>query len=76
MRMPCVNDNQRFFNPQQAADLLGLSKSYLDKLRIQGGGPQFHKFGNRIRYDSADLNAWADARRYANTSEITLSRTA
>lgn len=43
----------------EAAQYLGVSKSFLDKARIYGGGPSFMRFGRAIVYSTADLDAWA-----------------
>jgi hypothetical protein len=43
---------------KEAASLLGVSKSLLDKLRMLGGGPQFIKIGSRVLYDVDDLENW------------------
>ena len=32
-------------------------------------GPDFHRFGNRVRYRRSDLDAWAAKRRAATTAE-------
>jgi hypothetical protein len=53
---------------REAAAVLGVSVSFLNKLRIQGGGPVFIKIGRRVLYDPRDLEAWSDARRRTNTS--------
>ena len=37
---------------------------------MSGGGPKFHKFGNRVRYARADVEAWAAERRYSSTSDV------
>jgi predicted DNA-binding transcriptional regulator AlpA len=44
---------------QQAADHLGVSKSFLDKARIYGGGPRFMRFGRAIVYSTEALDEWA-----------------
>lgn len=44
---------------QQAAEHLGVSKSFLDKARIYGGGPIFMKFGRAVVYSTDELDAWA-----------------
>jgi len=36
-----------FLTPGEAAAYLRVSKSYLDKLRVYGGGPNFLRFGKR-----------------------------
>lgn len=51
---------------QQAADYLGVSKSFLDKARIYGGGPQYMRFGRSIVYSTADLDKWARSCTVAN----------
>ncbi len=51
---------------QQAADYLGVSKSFLDKARIYGGGPQYMRFGRSIVYSTADLDEWARSCTVAN----------
>lgn len=53
----------------QAAQLTNVSKSYLDKLRVTGGGPAFYKIGRRVGYRVRDLEEWLDARRQFSTSE-------
>ena len=40
-----------------------------DRYRVSGEGPVFHRFGGRVRYTRADLDAWASARRRASTSD-------
>jgi predicted DNA-binding transcriptional regulator AlpA len=53
-----------------AAAWLGLSKSTLDKMRCYGVGPQFIRAtGRAVRYDPADLAAFAAARRQSRTSD-------
>ena len=37
--------------------------------RVTGDGPAFHRFGNRVRYLRADVEAWAAARRMTSTSD-------
>jgi hypothetical protein len=52
-----------------AAKRLGVSTSYLNKLRLSGGGPVFVKIGSKVLYDPADLDAWVEARKHRSTSE-------
>lgn len=49
---------------QEAAKLLGLGKSTLEKARFyrRPDGPPFLKFGATVRYDRASLLSWAQAR--------------
>ena len=53
----------------QAATKLGLSRRTLEKYRVTGDGPVFHKFGRRVLYRLADLEAWAESRRRVSTSD-------
>jgi hypothetical protein len=56
-------------NVLEAASLLRVSKSWLDKTRIYGGGPEYHKFGRRVVYDVNDLQEWAALNKRRHTSE-------
>ena len=59
----------RYLTNDEAADYLRLSPRTLEKQRVIGGGPKFRKFGRRVMYAVSDLDAWADARSYAATSD-------
>ena len=59
-----------FLDTVQAAEFLKISPRTLEKQRVVGGGPRFRKFGRRVLYALTDLQAWADERSYANTSEV------
>lgn len=52
-----------------AAQALHVSKSWLDKSRIAGGGPPFVSVGGRRLYAIKDLNAWLDSQRRTSTSD-------
>jgi hypothetical protein len=60
---------QRYLTNDEAADYLRLSPRTLEKQRVIGGGPRFRKFGRRVMYAVADLNAWADSRSFEATSD-------
>jgi len=60
---------QRYLTNDEAAQYLRLSPRTLEKQRVIGGGPKFRKFGRRVMYAVADLDAWADGRSYAMTSD-------
>lgn len=60
---------QRYLTNDEAADYLRLSPRTLEKQRVIGGGPKFRKFGRRVMYAVADLDAWADARSFEATSD-------
>lgn len=59
---------ERKFSVREAASYLGVSKSFLDKSRITGTGPQFLKLAKRVVYDVNDLESWASSKRRRHTS--------
>ena len=54
----------------QASEYLNVSPRTLEKYRVTGGGPAFHKFGRRVLYFLKDLDSWAAARRRNSTSDM------
>ena len=64
----------KYLGTREAAAFLGLSPRTLDRYRVTGEGPAFHKFGTRIRYARADLEDWASARRMTSTSDDRMGR--
>ena len=60
----------RYLTNDEAAEFLRLSPRTLEKQRVIGGGPRFRKFGRRVMYAVADLEAWADARSFGATSDL------
>ena len=68
-------NDEIFLIPKEASAYLRVSKSYLDKLRVYGGGPKFLRFGKRkILYRKADLDFWAAQHRFGSTSEYASDR--
>ena len=59
----------RYLTNDEAAAFLRLSPRTLEKMRVIGGGPRFRKFGRRVMYAIADLEAWADARSFEATCD-------
>lgn len=58
------------FMPQKAvAELLGLSERTLERFRLEGRGPAYHKFGKRVLYSRSSVLAWANARLRMSTSD-------
>ena len=53
----------------KAAAYLGLSPSFLNKLRCTGNGPCYAKLGRRVLYRKAELNSWLEASRRRSTSD-------
>ncbi|WP_296219579.1 helix-turn-helix domain-containing protein [Pseudomonas sp. UBA2684] len=62
-----TNPPPRYLTNDEAAALLRLSPRTLEKQRVIGGGPRFHKFGRRVMYALVDLEAWASARSFETT---------
>lgn len=60
---------ENYLNTREAAAWLGLSPKTLERYRVSGEGPDFHKLGARVRYLLKDLEKWASARRWTSTSE-------
>lgn len=64
------NMDSEYLNTRQAAEAYGLSVSYLNKLRVSGGGCQYAKVGRRVLYRKADFEMWITSRVRANTSDV------
>ncbi len=64
-----TEDTFLYMSTREVAAFLGLSPRTLDRYRVTGDGPPFHRFGNRVRYTRADVVAWAEARRFLSTSD-------
>jgi predicted DNA-binding transcriptional regulator AlpA len=64
-----LNDLVRFLSPKEAARFLGVSKSWLDKKRLDGAGPIYLKLGRRVVYDPTDLNTFITQAKRRNTSD-------
>lgn len=60
---------ETFLTNGEAAAHLKLSPRTLEKMRVIGGGPRFRKFGHRVIYARAELDAWAAARVCETTSD-------
>ena len=60
---------EHFYLTREASEYLGLSHRTLEKFRVAGGGPPFHKFGRRVLYSREDLDGWAASRRRRSTSD-------
>ena len=69
-----MRGDQHLLTVRDAADLLSVSPSYLNKLRVTGGGPTYCKIGTRVAYDPADLAEWLTSQRRRSTSESKAGR--
>lgn len=76
MHTPLLQQESTYLSTREAAAFLGLSPRTLDRYRVTGEGPPFFKFGSRVRYLKADLEAWAQTRRRRSTSDDGLSKAA
>jgi predicted DNA-binding transcriptional regulator AlpA len=66
--MQISNTGSSKLSVQQAAKLLSVSTSWLNKARLVGNGPQFMKLGRRVLYDTADIESWLSSRKFCSTS--------
>lgn len=66
---PAAAQPPRYLTNDEAAGYLRLSPRTLEKQRVIGGGPRFRKFGRRVMYAVADLDAWAADRSFETTSD-------
>jgi predicted DNA-binding transcriptional regulator AlpA len=65
---------QRRLRTPEAAAYVGLSSSTLEKLRLTGKGPIYHKAGPKIVvYRLEDLDAWLNSHRHRSTSDAGLA---
>jgi hypothetical protein len=66
-----ISDDDLLTTPAAAKDV-NLSESYLEKLRISGGGSEFLKFGRAVRYRRGTLRAWRNRHAMRTTREPAL----
>ena len=52
-----MKDERNYLPTREAAHYLGLSARTLNRYRVSGDGPVFHRFGGRVRYRRDDLDA-------------------
>ncbi len=62
-----MNGERHYLSTREAAHYLGLSVRTLNRYRVSGDGPVFHRFGGRVRYRRDDLDGWAAVRRRVST---------
>lgn len=61
----------QYLRTTEAADRLGVSKSFLEKRRCHGDGPTYLQLGGKlVVYREADLDAWAAQRARHSTSAL------
>jgi hypothetical protein len=66
-----MSDSHEWFDTPAASAYLGgrPRPRTLEKLRVTGGGPVYHKHLSCVVYRREDLDAWAAARRRTSTSD-------
>jgi predicted DNA-binding transcriptional regulator AlpA len=64
-----MSQNSPLLSVEAAAETLAVSISWLNKLRVSGGGPPFSKLGRRVVYSYQDLQDWVASRRRNSTSD-------
>jgi predicted DNA-binding transcriptional regulator AlpA len=62
--------SNRKLSVREAATYLNVSKSWLDKRRLDGNGPRYLKMARRVAYDLSDLELFAASVKRRHTSEI------
>jgi len=62
-------------NEGRAAEVTGLSRRSLQRMRVEGGGPPYARLApGRVGYPSSALRDWIAARTFASTSEESAER--
>jgi predicted DNA-binding transcriptional regulator AlpA len=64
-----MSSHKKSLKPSEASEYLGVSSSWLAKLRLYGGGPRYSKLGRSIRYATDELDAWLTRNLRGSTSE-------
>jgi predicted DNA-binding transcriptional regulator AlpA len=65
-----TTNRDSYVSDGEAARILGLSRSYLRKLRSRGAGPSCAKFGKACRYRVGDLLDWAQAQTAISAARV------
>ena len=64
----------KYINDQDLSEMIGMSRNWLQIMRIRGGGPPFFKIGASCRYDLAEVIRWLDKRKCQSTSDLAYTR--
>lgn len=59
-----LQSQSRYANIAEAAELLNMTESALDELRLQGVGPPYRNFGQTVQYDIGELRIWTASRQH------------
>ena len=60
---------KEFLTQSEAADLLHVSVRSLERWRLAGTGPRFHKAGRRVLYLRSEVERWLMENQFSSTSE-------
>ena len=63
--------DNKYFTCKQAADYLGIKRTYLYKLTSQRLIPFYSPTGRHIIFDREDLDAWVRAAKVPSNGELT-----
>jgi len=66
-----LGSSESLLTERQAAAFLALSASLLQKWRLRGAGPSYHKIGRAVRYKHSDLESFAQSSRISRTPSST-----
>lgn len=59
-----MSEGKTYLSTPEIAEHLGVSASWLNKLRMWGEGPPFYKLGARcVVYELAEVDRWVEAHR-------------
>ncbi|MEJ0024943.1 MAG: helix-turn-helix domain-containing protein [Rhizomicrobium sp.] len=67
--LPRFRFKSPFLTTQQAGAYVGLSGRTLEKMRCNGGGPEYRKHGRYVRYHIDALDAWSASHSQQSTAE-------
>lgn len=60
---------EQLMTTAQAAEVLGVSRRFLEISRHRGDGPEYVKVGSAVRYRPSALESWIEQRTVSSTSE-------
>lgn len=63
-----IDINDDLLTEEQAAEILGLAVSTLQKYRVNGGGPKYIKYKRRVRYTKRLCYDWINSKVVSDTS--------
>lgn len=61
---------KQYINDQELSKMIGMSRNWLQIMRVRGGGPPFYKIGASCRYDLAEVTKWLEMRQCHSTSDL------